>query len=99
MIGNDDCGQMSAWYILSTLGFYPVNPTNGEFILGSPQIKKATLHLTYKKEFSIDVKNFSNENIYNETRFLNNTKLEIPFVSFKEINNGGTLKFEMTKQE
>jgi len=99
MIGNDDCGQMSAWYILSTLGFYPVNPTNGEFILGSPQIKKATLHLTNKKDFSIDVKKNSNENIYYETRFLNNTKLEIPFVSFKEINNGGTLKFEMTKQE
>jgi predicted alpha-1,2-mannosidase len=45
MIGNDDCGQMSAWYILSTLGFYPVNPTNGEFVIGAPQIKKATLQL------------------------------------------------------
>lgn len=86
MIGNDDCGQISAWYILSTLGFYPVNPTNGEFILGSPQIKKATLHLANKKDFSTESKNFSNDTISNETRFLNNIKLEIPFISSKEIN-------------
>lgn len=98
MIGNDDCGQMSAWYILSTIGFYPVNPTNGEFVLGSPQVKKVVLHLANKKDFSIEAKNYSNETIYNETRFLNNAKLEKPFVTFAEINNGGTLEFEMTKQ-
>jgi predicted alpha-1,2-mannosidase len=50
MIGNDDCGQMSAWYILSILGFYPVNPANGEFVLGSPQVKKATIHLAGDKK-------------------------------------------------
>jgi predicted alpha-1,2-mannosidase len=53
MIGNDDCGQMSAWYILSCLGFYPVNPANGEFVLGSPQVKKTTIHLSDNKTFTI----------------------------------------------
>jgi predicted alpha-1,2-mannosidase len=98
MIGNDDCGQMSAWYILSTLGFYPVNSTNGEFVLGSPQVKKATLHLANKNNFTIEAKNFSDTTIYNENRFLNNSKLERPFITFKEINNGGTLEFEMIKK-
>ena len=98
MIGNDDCGQMSAWYILSTLGFYPVNPTNGEFILGSPQVKKATLYLANNKNFIINAKNFSEENSCNETRLLNDKKLEKPFITFKQITNGGTLEFEMTKQ-
>jgi len=98
MIGNDDYGQVIAWYILSTLGFYPANPTYGEFILASPQIKKATLHLANKKDFSIESKKFSNDTISNETRFLNNIKLEIPYIIFKEINNGCTLKFELTKQ-
>ncbi len=51
--GNDDCGQMSAWYIFTTLGFYPVNPANGEFVMGLPQVKKATLHLPNGKEFTI----------------------------------------------
>ena len=59
MIGNDDCGQMSAWYILSTLGFYPVNPASGEFVLGSPQVKKATLQLAKNKSLTIEAKNFS----------------------------------------
>ena len=95
MIGNDDCGQMSAWYILSTLGFYPLNPTNGEFVLGSPQVKKATLNLPNEKKFIINAINFSDKNIYNEIRFLNGTKLDKPFVTYREIINGGTLEFKM----
>ena len=68
MIGNDDCGQMSAWYILSTLGFYPVNPANGEFVLGSPQVKKASICISGNKNFNIEATNFSEDAIYNETR-------------------------------
>jgi len=95
MIGNDDCGQMSAWYILSTLGFYPVNSSNGEFVFGSPQVKKAVIHLDNGKEFRIDAYNFSNETIFNENRFLNERKLAKPFMTYREIRAGGTLKFEM----
>jgi len=97
MIGNDDCGQMSAWYILSTLGFYPVNSSNGEFIFGSPQVKKAVIHINKKKKFVIEATNFSNENIVNENRFLNGRKIEKPFITYKEIRSGGTLQFEMIK--
>lgn len=96
MIGNDDCGQMSAWYILSTLGFYPANSTNGEFVFGSPQVKKAILHLE-GKEFSIEAKKISNDTIYNENRFLNGKKISSPFITYKQIMAGGTLQFEMTK--
>ena len=95
MIGNDDCGQMSAWYILSTLGFYPVNPASGEFVLGSPQVKKATLHLAKNKSFSIEAKNFSEQAIYNETRLLNGKEINKPFITFQEVINGGSLIFEM----
>jgi predicted alpha-1,2-mannosidase len=98
MIGNDDCGQMSAWYILSTLGFYSVNPANGEFVLGAPQVKKATLHLKNNKTFTIEATNFSNENIYQENAKLNSTSLTKPFITYSEIMTGGTLNFQMTKQ-
>ncbi|WP_188616756.1 GH92 family glycosyl hydrolase [Cloacibacterium rupense] len=95
MIGNDDCGQMSAWYILSTLGFYPVNPANGEYVLGSPQVKKAVIHLSKNKNFTVDTKNFSEQNIYNESRFLNDKNIKNPFITYQDIMNGGTLTFEM----
>ncbi|MBK7096400.1 MAG: GH92 family glycosyl hydrolase [Saprospiraceae bacterium] len=96
MIGNEDCGQMSAWYILSTLGFYPVNPANGEFVLGSPQVKKARIQFSNNKNFNIQAKNISELDIYNETRFLNGTKINIPFITYEDIMNGGNLTFEMT---
>jgi len=97
MIGNDDCGQMSAWYILSTLGFYPVNPASGEFVFGSPQVKKATLHLPQNKSFTIEAKNFSEEAICNLSRFLNGNMIYKQFVTYQDIRNGGSLTFEMVK--
>lgn len=96
MIGNDDCGQMSAWYILSTLGFYPLNPANGEFVFGSPQVKKANIRLPSNKIFTIQANNFSSGNIFNEKRFLNNAVCDNPFISYQNIMNGGILTFEMT---
>jgi predicted alpha-1,2-mannosidase len=98
MIGNDDCGQMSAWYILSTLGFYPVNPANGEFVLGAPQVKNATLHLKNNKTFTIEATNFSNENIFQENPKLNSTSLSKPFITYSEIMTGGIINFEMTNK-
>jgi predicted alpha-1,2-mannosidase len=98
MIGNDDCGQMSAWYILSTLGFYPVNSSSGEFVFGSPQVKNAIINLTNGKKFFVKSNNFSENTIYNELRFLNGNQLEKPFITYKQIMDGGELIFEMTKQ-
>jgi len=97
MIGNDDCGQMSAWYILSCLGFYPVNPAGNEFVFGSPQFKKATLNLSKGKQFVIESRNFSETSFYNDTRILNGIQIKKPFITYKEIMDGGSLKFIMTK--
>jgi putative alpha-1,2-mannosidase len=98
MIGNDDCGQMSAWYILSTLGFYPVNPANGEFVLGTPQIKKATMHLNCNKTFTIKAKNYTIENIFQENPLLNRAVLNRPSITYAEIMAGGRLDFIMTNK-
>jgi predicted alpha-1,2-mannosidase len=98
MIGNDDCGQMSAWYVLSTLGFYPVNSSTGEFVFGSPQVKNAIINLKNGKKFIVKSNDFSENSIYNELRFLNGNQLERPFITYKEIMDGGELIFEMTKQ-
>ena len=95
MIGNDDCGQMSAWYMLSTLGFYPLNPANGTFVLGSPQVKKATLHLDQNKRFVIKAQNISKKNIYQENPSLNKVKLDRNYIGYPEIMQGGELKFQM----
>ena len=95
MIGNDDCGQMSAWYILSTLGFYPVNPARGEFVFGSPQVAHATIHLSDNKTFTIKAENFSEYTIYSETRYLNGVILTKPYITYQEIMNGGNLTFQM----
>jgi predicted alpha-1,2-mannosidase len=98
MIGNDDCGQMSAWYILSSLGFYPVNPANGEYVLGVPQFKKATLHLKNKNNFTINALNFSSKNNYQENPKLNNSLLSRPIIKYSEIMSGGNLNFQMTNK-
>jgi len=98
MIGNDDCGQMSAWYILSSLGFYPVNPACNEFVLGVPQVPKATVHLANGKKFTIKAKNYNSENIYSEHVFLNNKLVNKPVITYEEIMNGGDLLFEMTNK-
>lgn len=98
MIGNDDCGQMSAWYILSSLGFYPINPANGEFILGVPQFKKATLHLKNNKKFTINALNISSTNLFQNNPKLNNSNLSRPYIKYEEIMSGGTLNFQMTNK-
>lgn len=89
MIGNDDCGQMSAWYILSTLGFYQVNPAKDEFVLGAPQVRRATIHLNNGKHFRIDADGLSTQNIYSSESILNDIRLKKPFISYQEIMNGG----------
>ncbi len=98
MIGNDDCGQMSAWYILSTLGFYQLNPVKEEFVLSAPQVKKAIIHLNNGKQFRIDAQNLSAQNIYAIETFLNGRPLIKPFITYQEIMNGGKLSAKMSSQ-
>jgi putative alpha-1,2-mannosidase len=89
---------MSAWYILSSLGFYPVNPANGTFVLGSPQVKKAVLHMPNQRRFVIRANHISRENIYQEDPRLNHKLLQRNFIRYDEIVKGGRLKFQMTNQ-
>jgi predicted alpha-1,2-mannosidase len=86
MIGNDDCGQMSAWYIFSTLGFYPVNPVSGEYIIGQPQIKSATVHLKDGK--LLQIKNNNNKSVLQNDKPIDGFRL-----SHKQISEGGFLNF------
>jgi len=98
MIGNDDCGQMSAWYMLSSLGFYPVNPAGNEFVLGAPQLEKAVLHLTNGNQLIIEAKNISAQNIYTEKVLLKGIPADKRFITYKEIMDGGNLQFQMTNK-
>ncbi len=95
LCGNEDCGQMSAWYVFSALGMYPVNPLDGKYRFGSPQFEKATLHLPNNKTFSIIAKGVSDKNIYIKAKELNGQPLQRSFVTYDELNKGGTLVFEM----
>jgi predicted alpha-1,2-mannosidase len=99
LCGNDDCGQMSAWYIFSSLGFYPVNPCGGEYVLGAPQIPSARIQLPGGNLFSIETRNFSPENIFVSAVYLNGKKYEQNFISHKDLLAGGTLLFIMSKEK
>ncbi len=96
LCGNDDAGQMSAWYIFSSLGFYPVLPGSDEYALGSPLVKKATLHLENGKTLVIDAVNQSKENVYVEKVEINGKQLEGFSIKHSDIVNGGEIKFYMT---
>lgn len=94
--GNDDCGQMSAWYIFSTLGFYPFAPGAEEYQLGSPAVHKAVLQLENGKTFTIMAKNQSEKNVYVSKVLLNGQPLKAHFIRHSDIVKGGTLEFIMT---
>lgn len=93
--GNDDCGQMSAWYMFATLGFYPVNPCGGEYILGAPQLNEATIHLQNGKKFTMKANNLSKENYIVQSVSLNGAAVERNYITHDEIVAGGDLVFEM----
>jgi len=94
--GNDDCGQMSAWFLFSTLGFYPVAPGNEEYSLGSPAIKTAILNLENGKTLSIEVQNQSDTNVYVNKVLLNGKEIKRQYITHSEIMSGGKLVFEMS---
>jgi len=93
--GNDDTGQMSAWYIFSTFGFYPVAPGSVQYAIGSPAINSAVINLPGGKTFAIDVKNQSDKNVFVQKIVLNGKTLTTPFLTHADIMNGGTMVFEM----
>ena len=95
IIGNEDCGQMSAWYILSSLGFYPVFTASGEYVIGSPVFDKATINLSSGKKFTIEAVNNSPENIYIQSVELNGKIYPHTYITHPDIVNGGSMKIVM----
>ena len=95
--GNDDCGQMSAWYIFSSLGFYPMAPGNNKYDLGSPVVQHATINLENGKTFTIETVNQGPKNIYVKKVVLNGETLKRTWITYEEIMAGGKLVFYMKK--
>ena len=93
--GNEDCGQMSAWYIFSSIGFYPVNPSNGGYVFGSPLFDEALIKLPANKSFKVIAENNSDKNIYIQSVTLNGKKHNYSYITHKQIMDGGELKFVM----
>jgi predicted alpha-1,2-mannosidase len=93
--GNDDCGQMSAWYIFNAIGFYPVCPGSNYYVIGSPNLKKAVIHLSNGKTFTMLAENVSDQNIYVQSVRLNGKNWDSPFLPYEELKNGGRIAFSM----
>ncbi|MFD1614143.1 GH92 family glycosyl hydrolase [Gelatiniphilus marinus] len=96
--GNEDCGQMSAWYALSSIGLYPMNPASAEYEIGSPIFEKASINLSEGKSFTIEAENVSDKNIYIQSATLNGEDFNQTSISHKQIIEGGTLHFVMGSQ-
>ncbi|HBK31543.1 MAG TPA: alpha-mannosidase, partial [Porphyromonadaceae bacterium] len=92
-------GQMSAWYVFSAMGFYPLNPVSGEFVLGAPQIPSAVIPLENGKEFRMEAKNLSEENLFVEKIEWNGQYYDKKTLSYKDLMAGGTLVFYMTGKQ
>ncbi|UKM64520.1 GH92 family glycosyl hydrolase [Flavobacteriaceae bacterium GSB9] len=93
--GNEDCGQMSAWYVFSSMGLYPMNPASTEYEIGSPIFEKTTINLPNGKTFVIEAENVSNINIYIQSAYLDEKEFNKTNISHKQITQGGTLHFVM----
>ena len=96
--GNDDCGQMSAWYLFGAMGFYPIAPGSLHYDLGSPLVKEATINLDNGNQFVIKTQNQSNKNIYVSKVLLNNKPLNRTYITHQEILDGGELLFVMSSK-
>ena len=98
LCGNDDCGQMSAWYIFSSLGFYPVAPASGSYSIGSPSVDKAIIKLSDDKELVVKVNNLSEKNIYVQSVTVNGKKITNYTLDNIDIRDGGELVFNMGRR-
>lgn len=93
--GNEDCGQMSAWYVFSAMGLYPYSPASGDYQIGSPLFKSSTIKISEEISFSIKAENVSDENMYIQSATLNGEEFNKTSISHQQIQQGGTLQFVM----
>jgi predicted alpha-1,2-mannosidase len=98
LCGNDDCGQMSAWYLFTCMGFYPVCPASDYYVIGAPQIPKGVMRLSNGKSFTMVARNISEKNIYVQSVRVNDKNWESPFLPYDELKNGGRIDFTMGPQ-
>lgn len=96
-IGNDDCGEISAWYVLSAMGFYPVNPANGVYAIGCPILESATIEVGDGKTFKVSAPKKSADEIYIQSAKLNGKTYDSSFIRHDDIVKGGTIEFKMGK--
>ncbi|CAN5235424.1 hypothetical protein BH20ACI1_BH20ACI1_25200 [soil metagenome] len=96
--GNDDCEQMSAWFLFSSLGFYPVAPASDEYQIGSPAIKSAVLNLENGKTLTIEAANQSDKNVYVQKVVVNGKEINHNYLTSAEIMNGGKITFYMSEK-
>ena len=95
IIGNEDCGQMSAWHVLSALGFYQVNPSHGVYVFGTPLFEKVSINLPEGKTFTIEAPAVSKDNKYIQSVRLNGESYPKSYITYEDVMKGGTLTFEM----
>lgn len=95
LCGNEDCGQMSAWYVFSAMGFYPVNPVSGKYEIGTPLFPKMQLHLTNGKTFTVLAPNVNKKNIYIQSTKVNGHPYDKTYITHEQIMSGATVEFEM----
>ena len=93
--GNDDCGEMSAWYVFGALGFYPVNPASGQFSIGTPLFDKCTIHLPYGHDLKITANRSNPDNVEVKSIYLNGKKHKSLSLSRQDLARGGSLHFEL----
>lgn len=98
LCGNEDCGQMSAWYVFSAMGFYPVNPVSGVYEIGSPQFPEVKLHLSNGRQFTVRAHQASRENCYIRAMRLNGKTLDRTTITYGDVMAGGLLELDMCNQ-
>ena len=98
LCGNEDCGQMSAWYVFSAMGFYPVNPVSGEYEIGTPLFPEMRLNLNNGKTFTVLAPNVSRENIYIQSVKVNGQTYDKSYITHQQIMEGATVEFVMGNQ-
>ena len=94
--GNDDCGEMSAWYVFGALGFYPVNPVSGEYVIGTPMLEEAVIQLPGRKTFTVKAPRKEDNEVYICSMKLNGEKYTKNYITHQDIMKGGILEFVMT---
>jgi putative alpha-1,2-mannosidase len=99
LVGNDDLGQMSAWLIFTSLGFYPVAPASNQYVLGRPFVDRAVLHLPNGKVLTINSTNLSDDHGFVKDVLLNGKSLDRTYVTHEELMNGGDLRFIFSNEK